>query len=212
MPKAKPYPVLLKAGKTDDKVWTFALRPDLKWSNDEALTAHDFVYALRRLTDPATGSPYGSYLVDAKVMGAKDISEGKAKPDTLGVKALDDHTLQITLNEPLPYLVDLLMLPVTYAVHEPTIKQHQEKWLEPTNIVVSGAYKLKEWQLNSHLTIEPNSHYFDDKNTKINNASFLPISGSSEISRYKAGELEITAGIHQTVCQNQKRTRQRSAF
>lgn len=78
----------------DNKTWTFHLR-DAKWSNGDPVTAEDFVYSLRRVTDPATASPYASYLADAKVVNAQDIIDGKAKPDTLGVKAIDPKTLEI---------------------------------------------------------------------------------------------------------------------
>ena len=180
---------------TDQKVWTFKIKQGLVWSNGEPLTAHDFVYAMQRLTDPATASPYGEYLVDAKVKNAKEVSEGRAKPETLGVTALDDHTLQITLNEAVPYLPDLLSLPVTYAVPKSVIQKHGDKWLEPANLVVSGAYKLKEWKVNSHISLERNGSFYDNANTKIETVSFLPIQGASEINRYKAGELDISAGI-----------------
>lgn len=178
-----------------DKVWTFNLRKDMKWSNGDPVTAHDFVYSMRRLTNPETGSPYSGYLVDIKVVGAQEISEGKAKPDTLGVKAIDDHTLQISLKEAVPYLPDLLTLPVTYAVNQKAIEQHGDKWLDPANMVVSGAYKLKEWKLNSHLTIERNPAYYGNDNTKIDTLTFMPVQGANEINRYKAGELDMTTGI-----------------
>lgn len=178
----------------DEKVWTFKLR-DAKWSNGDPITANDFVYSLRRLTDPTTGSPYGSYLVDAKVVGALDIQEGKAKPDSLGVKAIDDKTLEITLNEPVPYFPDLLTLPVTYAINQKAVEAHGSKWTEPGNYVVSGAYKLKEWVVNSHITIERNTSYYDDANTKIQAANFLPIpNASTSFNRYKADELDV-AGV-----------------
>lgn len=176
----------------DNKVWTFKLR-DAKWSNGDPVTAHDFVYSLQRLTDPATGSPYGTYLADAKVVGALAISEGKAKPDALGVKAIDDKTLEITLEEPVPYFADLLVLPVTYAVNKKAIDAHGDKWTEPSNYIANGAYKLKDWVVNSHITIERNKDYFDDANTKIQEANFLPIeSAATAVNRYKAGEVDVT--------------------
>lgn len=175
----------------DEKVWTFKLRNDIKWSNGDPLTAHDFVYSLQRLINPETGSPYASYLVDAKVLNAFDITEGKAKVDALGVKALDDTTLEITLTEPVPYLPDLLTLPVTYAVNKKAVETHGEKWVEPANYVVSGAYKLKDWVVNSHITIEKNPSYYDAANTKIAEANFIPASGSAAVNRYKVDELDV---------------------
>ena len=81
----------------DFKVWTFKLRDNAKWSNGDPVTAEDFVYSWQRVTDPKTASPYGSYLADAHVVNAQAVLDGKAKPVSLGVKALDPHTFEVTL-------------------------------------------------------------------------------------------------------------------
>lgn len=179
----------------EEKVWTFKLNPAAKWSNGDAITAHDFVYSLRRLVDPNTASPYSSYLVDAKVAGAKEIVAGTAKPDTLGVKAIDDHTLEITLTDPVSYFADLVALPVTYPVHQKTIETHGAKWLDPANIVVSGAYKLTKHGINDVIVLNRNEGYFDNANTKIDTIEFLPITTAAQATRYKADELDLTSGI-----------------
>ncbi len=113
-----------KWSSPDNKVWTFKLR-DASWSNGDPVTAHDFVYSFRRLADPATGSYNASYLADAKVLNAQDIIDGKAKIDTLGVKAIDDKTLEITLSEPVPYLPDMLTHSSFQPVHQ---KKHRAVW------------------------------------------------------------------------------------
>lgn len=192
--KGATIPVLASEwDSADGKVWTFKIR-DAKWSDDTPITAHDFVYSFQRLTDPNTASPYSSYLVDAKVVNAGQIAEGKAGVETLGVKAVDDKTLEITLTDPVPYLPDLLVLPVAYAVPKQAIDAHGDKWLDPANIVVSGAYKLTDWVVNSHITVERNPAYFGEVTGNINKATFLPItSASTEVNRYKAGEVELAA-------------------
>lgn len=178
----------------DEKVWTFKLNPAAKWSNGDAITAHDFVYSLRRLLDPNTASPYSSYLVDARFAGAKEIVAGTAKTDTLGVKAIDDHTLEITLTDPVPYLADLMALPVTFPVHQKTIETHGDKWLDPANIVVSGAYKLTKHAINDMIVLNRNEAYFDNANTSIDTVEFLPISGTAQLNRYQAGEIDLNTG------------------
>ena len=178
----------------NNKVWTFKLR-DANWSDGTPITAHDFVYSLRRLTDPKTASPYGSYLVDGKVLNADAIAEGKLAPDTLGVVALDDKTLQITLSEPVPYFVDLLALPAVFAVPQKTVERFGDQWTDPANIVVSGAYKLTDWGVNSHVTLERNPAFYDNANTSIEKVTFLPITGVAEINRFKAGEVDLTSGV-----------------
>ncbi|WP_294034935.1 ABC transporter substrate-binding protein [uncultured Moraxella sp.] len=178
----------------DNKQWTFYLR-DAKWSDGTPITAQDFVYSLRRLTDPATAAPYASYLADAKVVNADKIIAGTASVDSLGVVAIDDKTLQITLTEPVPYFVDLLVLPATYAVNAKAIEQHGDAWVNPANIVVSGAYKPVEQVVGSHVKLERNSAYFDNDKTTFDTVSFLPIAGVGEISRYQAGEVDITSDV-----------------
>ncbi len=178
----------------DNKQWTFYLR-DANWSDGTPITAQDFVYSLRRLTDPATAAPYASYLADAKVVNADKIIAGTASVDSLGVVAIDDKTLQITLTEPVPYFVDLLVLPATYAVNAKAIEQHGDAWVNPANIVVSGAYKPVEQVVGSHVKLERNSAYFDNDKTTFDTVSFLPIAGVGEISRYQAGEVDITSDV-----------------
>ncbi|MGN6877069.1 ABC transporter substrate-binding protein, partial [Neisseria sp. P0021.S007] len=138
-----------------ERIWTFHLR-DAKWSNGDPITAEDFVYSFRRLADPATGAPFGSYLVDAQVENAEDILNGKAKPETLGVKALDAKTLQFTLIAPVPYFPDMLIQQFTFPVHRATVEKYGNKWTQPGHYVSSGAYLLKDWKVNSHINMERN--------------------------------------------------------
>ncbi len=177
---------------TDNRVWIFKLR-DAKWSNGDPVTANDFVYSLRRLVDPATASPYASYAEDAKIANAAAIINGKAKPDTLGVKAVDDKTLEITLDQPVPYFPDMLIHTSMKPVNPKVVAQHGDKWTAPENMVVNGAYKLGEWVVNGHITLLRNTEYFDDAKTTINKITMLPIaSPPTDMSRFKAGEVDFT--------------------
>ena len=139
----------------DQKIWTFHLR-EAKWSNGDPITADDVVYSLRRLTDPATAAPYGTYLADAKVENAEAIATGNGKPETLGVKALDAKTVQITLTAPVPYFPDMLTLSATYPVNRKAIEQYGDKWTLPGHYISSGAYLLKDWAVNSNVELERN--------------------------------------------------------
>lgn len=192
----KTIPAMAESWESaDNKVWTFKIR-DAKWSNGDAVTADDFVYSLKRLVDPNTASPYGSYLDDAKVVGAEAILEGKSSPDSLGVKALDDKTLQITLSEPVPYFVDMLIHTSTFPVHAKTVEKYGAKWTDPDNIVVNGPYKISRWLVNDKIVMTRNPTYFDDANTTINTITILPIeSETTNVARYKAGEIDIGSGM-----------------
>lgn len=191
--EGKTIPAMATSWESEDnKVWTFKLR-DAKWSNDDPVTAEDFVYSMRRLVDPNTASPYSSYLVDAKVVGADQIVDGKAGIETLGVKAIDDKTLQITLSEPVPYFPDMLIHNSVKPVHKKTVEAFGDKWTAPENIVVNGPYKPTQWQINDKIVLTRNASYYDDANTTIDTVTFLPIpSSTTDVARYQAGEIDVT--------------------
>ncbi|CDG97665.1 oligopeptide transport protein (ABC superfamily, peri_bind) [Xenorhabdus bovienii str. puntauvense] len=177
----------------DFKVWTFHLRKDAKWSNGDPVTAQDFVYSWRRLADPNTASPYASYLQYAHIINVDDVIKGKQKPESLGVKALDDHTFQVTLSEPVPYLVRLLIHSTMSPVHRATVEKYRDRWTQPQNFVGNGAYKLKSWSINERLVFERSPTYWDNKNTIINQVTFLPISSEvTDVNRYRSGEIDMT--------------------
>lgn len=177
-----------------DRIWTFHLR-DANWSNGDPITAEDFVYSFRRLTDPKTGGIYGGYLADGKVLNADAIMQGKAKPETLGVKALDRKTLQFTLTESVPYFPDMMVMAWTFPVHKATVEKYGDKWTQPAHYVSSGAYLLKEWRVNSHIRLEKNPAYFDHDNVPIPAISFLP--AGNEYNRYRADEVDVTYSVPQ---------------
>lgn len=191
----KVVPAMATEWKTDDnKVWTFKLRNDAKWSNGDPVTAHDFVYSFRRLIDPKTGSYYASYLEDAKLVNAADIIAGTKPTDTLGIKAIDDYTLEITLSEAVPYLPDMLITSMVVPVHQKTVEQFGEKWTDPKNIVVNGPFKPTEWVVNEKIVLERNKGFYDDANTKLDKLVVLPINvATTDVQRYQAGEIDITA-------------------
>lgn len=176
----------------DNKVWTFKLR-DANWSNGDPVTAHDFVYSLRRLVDPVTASPYATYLVGLKVANAEAVVDGKAKPETLGVKAIDDKTLEITLSEPVPYFPNAMFHTSVKPVNQKVVQAHGDKWTSPQNFVGNGAYKLKDWQVNERIVLERNPSYYNNDKTTINTATFLSITAdTTDVARYKAGEIDVT--------------------
>ncbi len=176
----------------DNKVWVFKLR-DAKWSNGDPVTAHDFVYSFRRVVDPATASPYATYLAGLKVVNAQDIVDGKVKPDTLGVKAIDDKTLEVTLAEPVPYFPHALFHTSVKPVNQKVVEALGDQWTRVGNFVGNGPYTLKEWQVNERIVLERNPNYYDDANTTINKVTLLVIgSDTTDVQRYKAGEVDIT--------------------
>lgn len=169
----------------DGKVWTFHLRNNAKWSNGEPVTAQDFVYSWQRLADPKTASPYASYLQYGHLENVDDIIAGKKSPDTLGVKALDDHTLQVTLTESVPYFHKLLIHSVMSPVYKPAVEKFGDKWTQPENWVGNGAFKLQSHTINESIVLVRNPQYWDNANTKLDKVTFLPISSEvSDVNRY----------------------------
>ncbi len=185
--------IATKWSSEDNKVWIFELR-DANWSNGDPVTAHDFVYSFQRLVDPATGSAYASYLDDAKVLNAQAIIDGNMKPETLGIQALDDKTLQITLSEPVPYLADMMIHSAVQPVHKATVEAFGDKWTAPENIVVNGPFKPVQWIVNEKIVLEPNPNYYNAQMVTLPQLTILPISqATTDVMRYEAGEIDITA-------------------
>lgn len=180
----------------DNRTWTFKLRSDANWSNGEPVTAEDFVYSWRRLVDPKTASQYASYLQAAQIANIDDILKGSKAPDTLGVKALDAHTLQITLTAAVPYFPQMLYHASTKPVHRATVEKYGVKWTQPENFVGNGAYVMKKWVVNERIELAKNPQYRDADNVKIDKVVFLPIgSQTDDVARYEAGEVDISDAL-----------------
>ncbi len=177
----------------DYKVWTFHLRKEAKWSNGEPLTAKDFVYSWQRAIDPNVASPYASYFSYAHIENIDDIINGKKSPADLGVKALDDYTLQVKLTESVPYFPKMLSHASTKPVHQKTIEQFGDKWTQAKNWVGNGAYTLDQWIVNERIVLKRNPYYWDNSHTVINKVTLLPLTSSvTDVTRYQANEVDIT--------------------
>lgn len=176
----------------DNTVWTFHLRPGIVWSDGSAITAQDIVWSWQRLVTPATGSPYASYPGNMHIANAADIALGKKSPDTLGVKALNDSTLEVTLTQPTSSFLAMLTHPSMVPLDKVLIGRYGDKWVKPEHFVGSGAYSLSQWVVNERIVAVRNPHYWDNANTVINKVTYLPIrSEASDVNRYKAGEVDI---------------------
>ncbi|WP_342321228.1 ABC transporter substrate-binding protein [Kosakonia sp. BYX6] len=180
----------------DNTVWIFHLRPGITWSDGTAITAKDVVWSWQRLVDPKTASPYASYPGNMHIVNATEIAQGKMSPDTLGVKALDDSTLEITLTQPTASFLPMLAHPSLVPVDKVLVNRFSEKWTKPEHIVTSGAYKVTGWVVNERIVAERNARYWNNKATVINKVTYLPINAeTADINRYKAGEIDITNTI-----------------
>lgn len=174
----------------DGKTYVFHLRPKARWSNGEPLTANDFVYAWRRQVDPRTGAQYAQSL--APIVNAPAIIAGKKSPNTLGVFAVDAHTLQVDLSERTPYFLIMLHNSYFMPLYQPAIEKWGDAWTRPNHTVSNGAFTLTEWVINGHLTLSKNRYYHDAANVRLREEIYYPIQArSSALSRYLAGDIDF---------------------
>ena len=174
-------------------VYTFTLRDNAKWSNGDPVTAGDFVYGWRRLIDPETASPYAWFGELMSIEGAGAILAGDADPSTLGVTAVDDHTLEVKLTASLPYFALMTTHGSTFPTHQATVEAHGAEWTKPGNIVSNGAYVLTEHVPSERSVRERNPMYWDNENTILEKVTSLVVNDENvALTRYFAGELDKT--------------------
>lgn len=177
--------------QVDGKTWVFKLRHDAKWSNGDALTAEDFVYALRRFVDPKTASEYASSFGIFFVNG-KDIVAGKKPVTELGVKALDKYTLELKTPFPVSFMPDLLSNTQLGPVHKATVEKFGKDWTKPGNMVNNGAYNLATWDVNAKIVLTKSPSYWDAKNVQLTKFTYLAVEdGNADVKLFESGENDM---------------------
>ena len=175
----------------DGRVYTFTLREGLRWSTGEPVVGEDFAFALRRLVDPQTASPYAA-VVDV-IENAADITAGRAAPDSLGVTAPDAGTVVIRLRSPAPYLPGVLSHPSTFPVHRASLAEYGREFSRPGKSVSNGAFVLEDWVVGSHVSAHRNRYYWGNAENHIDRINYPQIADqSAELNRYRGGELDVT--------------------
>lgn len=177
----------------DQTVYTFKLRKDAKWSNGTPVTADDFVFAWQKLVDPQNVSPNADILFNV-VKNAKEVAEGKRALDELGIRAIDDNTLEITLEKPTPYLVSLLSFPVLYPQNRAYVQSQGEKYAsDAEHLIYNGPFKLSKWSaVGDNWSYVKNETYWDEKTVKLKTADVTVVkSPSTAINLFKTGELDV---------------------
>lgn len=192
-PDGEPVPGVAESYEVneDNTVYTFKLR-DAKWSNGEPVTAGDFVYAWQRAVNPETASNYAYFVGLVGVQNADAIVAGEMEPSELGVKAIDDKTLEVTLSFSSPWFIRTL----SHGTLFPTYKGSVDKgidWTKPENIVGNGAYTLAENTPGERVVVKRNPEYWDNANTVIEEVQFLTINDENQgLTRWRAGEVDQT--------------------
>lgn len=183
------------------KNWTFHIRENAKWSNGESITAHDFVFSYKRMLSPTLGAEYAYmlYVVEnAEAFNTSKITDFAE----VGIKAIDDQTLQFKLRNPTPYFLSMLKHYAWFPVHPGTIKKFGKiddrisKWTRPENYVGNGPFILHEWKINHIITVKRNPHYWDTDKVQLDGIHFLPIdNANTENNSFMAGQLHITGTV-----------------
>ena len=196
----EPRPGVAKSWdiSADGRVYTFYLRQDARWSNGDLHNSHDYVWSWWRALQPALGNLY-AYMY-FPIANAKAYYDGEISDfSQVGVKALGDYVLQVTLTEPIPYFLQLLDHYSTYPVHRATIEkfgtadQRGTRWTFEGNIVGNGAFQLKEWKINRRITVERNPHYWNAENVRLNQVVFYPTENvTTEERMFRAGQLHYS--------------------
>ncbi len=185
----------------DRSVITFYLNPNAKWSNGEQVTADDFVWSWNRALHPETGNLYAYMLYPVK--NAEAYAKGEVSEfSEVGVKALDETTLRVTLNAPTPYFIQLMDHYSTFAVHPETLLKFGKMtdrftpWTRVGNIVSNGAFVLEDWALNRHIKMIKNQEYWDKDNVSLNGVVFYPTENEvSEERMFRVEQLHRTEGV-----------------
>lgn len=180
----------------DGLTYTFHLRDDLKWSDGQACTAKDFEYAWKRACDPATASDY-SFLVTNYLVNGDEYFNGEASRDDVGVKALDDTTLEVNLKFPVPYFLSLTSFYTYMPVRQDIVEANGEGWEKNANTCISnGAFYLTEYKVGDHITMAKNEHYWDADNVKLAGITGLMINeGTTALNGYENGEIQVLDSI-----------------
>lgn len=179
----------------DGCVYTFKLR-ESKWSDGKPLTAKDFEFAWKRGADPKTASEYMYLFESANILNAAEIGRGEKTADELGVKALDDHTLEVTLTVPTEYFKQLCAYPTMMPVREDMVDNEGAWAKDPARAVSNGPFVLSEYKMGDQLVYVKNENYWNAENITLDKIIYyMIVDESTAYTKYAAGELDINEFI-----------------
>lgn len=175
----------------DKKVYTFHLRHNALWSNGDPVTARDFASSWRRALAPETASDYASQLYFLK--NGRAFNEGTIKDfSQVGVRAIDDYTLEATLENPTPFFLDLCAFPTLFPVNAKCVERYGDDWIKPGKMVCNGAYMLKSWRINDRIHLVKNPRYWDAAHVALGAIDVLPTSNANTaLNFYIMGDADL---------------------
>jgi ABC-type oligopeptide transport system substrate-binding subunit len=180
----------------DGLIYVFELREDVRWSNGEPVVAGDFVLALRELVDPKVASTNANNA--DSIVNAAEILVGERKSNELGVRADGPNRLEIRLRRKTPYFLQLLAHPSMFPIHKSNASEfggQKTRYVDVTN----GAYNLVEWIVGSQLILSRNAEYWANEETAFDKVIYHILQETSELTRFQAGDLDITQNVPSTM-------------
>lgn len=178
----------------DGKVYKVTLKDGLKWSDGNPITAEDFEFAWKRVLDPKMESQYAYQLY--YIAGAEEYNKGKGKADSVGVKAVDAKTLQVTLKQPTAYFDSLMGFYTYYPVSKKVVEANADWAKDPKTLVSNGAFILKDWTHNSKIVMDKNPNYYEADKVKIDGIDLDIIEDQSTVyQKYVAGEYNMVVEL-----------------
>ncbi|MBL1227645.1 peptide ABC transporter substrate-binding protein [Enterococcus sp. BWB1-3] len=189
----------------DGKTYTIYLREDAVWSNDDPVTAHDFEYAWKKMIDPANGLVY-SFLIVETIENGLEISNGEKEPDELGVKALDDYTLEVILADAKPYFTSVLAFPTFFPQNEKIVEEFGADYgTTSESVVYNGPFLVENWKQNDlNWDLVKNEKYWDKDNVKSEEIHYEVVKeASTALNLFEDGQLDVATITGEIAKQNQ---------
>jgi oligopeptide transport system substrate-binding protein len=182
----------------DGLTWTFKLREDAKWSNGDPVTAHDFVYSWQRAVKPETKSEYGPYMMAGVIKNADEISKGELPVEELGVKAIDDFTLEVQLANPTPYFESLTTFGTFMPLNQKFVEEHGENFAtSEATLLFNGPFKLDIKDDNQNITqanewkLVKNEDYWDADTVQLEEINFVVSKDpQTNVNLYNEGDID----------------------
>ncbi|MGM7429774.1 peptide ABC transporter substrate-binding protein [Bacillus pacificus] len=190
----KPIPAAAESStkSEDGKKYTFKLRKDAKWSNGDPVTAKDFVYAWQRLLDKNTAAEYA--FIAYYIKNAEAINKGEKPLTDLGAKAIDDYTLEVELEKPVPYFLNLVAFPSYYPLNEKFVKEKGDKYgLEADTTLYNGPFVMSSWKHEQGWQLKKNDKYWDNKTVKLEEINYSVVKEvATKVNLYDTGSIDFT--------------------
>ncbi|MDO4927380.1 MAG: peptide ABC transporter substrate-binding protein, partial [Turicibacter sp.] len=179
----------------DGLVYTFKLRQDGKWSDGEPVVADNFKYSWLRALDKATAAEYAYQLFYIK--NAEKFYNGEVSAEEVGIKVVDEYTLEVTLEAPTEYFLQLCAFTTYVPLREDIISADPEGWAtKPETYVSNGAFKLVQWDMKDQLVFEKNENYWDKDSVKLDTLTFkLVTDDTTAYSELKAGNFDMVNSV-----------------